>query len=49
MFDSLSDQIKRDEHAEVGNTERIVKWVIVAVVSVLIFGGLHFSVRMLGN
>ena len=49
MFDSLSDRIKRDEHESVSNTERIVRYVIVAVVSVLIFGGLHFGVRMLGN
>ncbi len=47
MFDSLSDRIKRDEQQEVNQTERFVRWAVVAVLSVLLFGGLYFGVRML--
>ena len=47
MFDSLADRIKADEHAEVNNTERVVRWIAVVVLSVLLFGGLYFGVRML--
>jgi len=47
MFDSLADRIKADEHAEVNSTERAIRWVVVALVSVLLFGGLYFGIRML--
>ena len=46
MFDSLEDQIKHDDDVEVTRKERIVKRVVVAVLSVLLFGGLYFAVRM---
>jgi len=48
MFDSLADRIRQDEHMEVNNTERIIRWVVIAVSSVVIFGGLYYGVRMLG-
>ncbi|HWQ52899.1 MAG TPA: hypothetical protein VN442_04390 [Bryobacteraceae bacterium] len=47
MFDSLSDQIKHDALEEPTSAERIVRWVMVAVFSVLLFGGLYFGVRLL--
>ena len=47
MFDSLSDRIKADDHQEVNNTERFIRWAVVIVLSVLLFGGLYFGVRML--
>ncbi len=47
MFDSLSDRIKQDEQQEVNSTERFVRWAVVAVLSILLFGGLYFGVRML--
>ena len=47
MFDSLSDRMKADEHEAVNNTERVVRWIAVVVLSVLLFGGLYFGVRML--
>jgi hypothetical protein len=48
MFDSLADRIREDEHKEVKTTERILRWVAVAVVSVALFGGLYYGVKMLG-
>ena len=47
MFDSLADRMKEDEHKEVNQTERIIRWVVVAVLSILLFGGLYMGVRML--
>ena len=47
MFDSLADRIREDEHKEVNNTERVIRWLVVAVVSVAVFGGLYYGVRMM--
>ena len=47
MFDSLADRIKQDEHAEVNNTERIIRYLVILLVSVLLFGGLYYGVKML--
>jgi hypothetical protein len=47
MFESLDDQIKRDDQLETTTKERVVRWVAIAVVSVLVFAGVFFSVRML--
>lgn len=47
MFDSLADRIRQDEHAEVPNSERIVRYLVILVVSILLFGGLYYGVKML--
>ena len=47
MFDSLADQMKADDSQQVNNTERVIRWVAVVVLSILLFGGLYFGVRML--
>jgi hypothetical protein len=47
MFDSLADRIKEDEHSSVNNTERMIRWIVVAIVTILLFGGLYYGVRML--
>lgn len=48
MFDSLDERIKHDDAEEVTPKERVMKGVVVALLSVLLFGGLYFAVRMLG-
>ena len=48
MFDSLADRIKQDEKKEVSATERTLRLLAVVVISVLVFGGLYFVVRLLG-
>ncbi len=48
MFDSLADQIKRDEHEGESPSRRYFVWGGVVVVTVLLFGGLYFAVRLLG-
>jgi len=47
MFDSLTDRIREDDHQEVNSTERMVRWVLIAVLSLILFGGLYYGVRML--
>lgn len=48
MFDSLEEKIKHDNAVEVSRSERIVKALVITVLSILLFGGLYFAVRMLG-
>jgi hypothetical protein len=47
MFDSLSDQIKHDLDQQTPKSQRIIEYVLVAVVSMAIFGGLYMGIRFL--
>lgn len=47
MFDSLDDQMKLDEQKESTRTERMLRWAAVAIISVILFGGLYYGVRWL--
>ncbi len=47
MFESLDDRIKQDEMQETTQKERILKWVVVGVVSVVLFTGLYMGVKLL--
>ena len=47
MFDSLSDQMKHDAAMATTKGQQAVKWVVVAALSVLLFSGLYFAVRLL--
>ena len=46
MFDGLDEKIEHEDAAETSRSERIAKGVAVAILSVLLFGGLYFAVRM---
>jgi hypothetical protein len=46
MFDSLADQIRHDEHLQVSNSERLVRWLAAAILSVVLFGGLYFGIQL---
>ena len=48
MFESLDDQMAHDEAAVTTKKERIIRYVTIVVVSLLVFGGLYYGVRMLG-
>lgn len=48
MFDSLDERMKHDVNVESSARERVAKGVAVAILSVLLFGGLYFVVRILG-
>jgi len=47
MFDSLDDQMKHDRKAERTLKERVIVPLAIAVLSVLLFAGLFFGVRLL--
>jgi len=47
MFDSLDEQMKNDDNKVGTSKERAMKWVLVVLVSVVVFGGLYFGVHML--
>jgi hypothetical protein len=40
MFDSLDEQMKKDEQRMVSKSERMMRWAIVAISALVIFGGL---------
>jgi len=45
MFDSLADQIRHDEHEQTNSRERIIRWAVISVLSVVLFLGLYVAVR----
>ena len=47
MFESLDEHMKHDAARETTRGAEAVKWVVVAALSVLLFSGLYFAVRML--
>ncbi len=47
MFDSLDDQMKHDDAMETTSGQRMTKWAAVAVVSLLLFGGLLMAILMM--
>jgi hypothetical protein len=47
MFDSLADRIREDEHKEMNNTERYLRWAAVIVLSIVLFVALYLGVRLL--
>jgi flagellar basal body-associated protein FliL len=48
MFDSLADQIRHDEREQTNNRERAIRWVVISVLSVVLFLGLYAAVRVGG-
>jgi hypothetical protein len=47
MFDSLDEQMKKDQDKESTPQQRMLMWVIIVLASILIFGGLYFGVRLI--
>jgi hypothetical protein len=47
MFDSLDEQIKLDEHRSSSNMERTIRWLLIVVLSVIVFGGLYWGVHLM--
>jgi len=47
MFDNLDEQIERAEGTSSTYVERLVRYLIVAVLSVVLFGGLFLGVWFL--
>lgn len=47
MFQSLDEEIKRDERSRSTPKERFVFYTAVLLVSVVLFGGLYLGIRFL--
>ncbi len=47
MFESLAEQIRHDEQEQLSRLDRTVRWIAVAVLSVVVFGGLYYGVQFL--
>lgn len=47
MFDSLDEQMRLDEHKAVSNRERTLRWLLIVIVSIVIFVGLYFGLHMM--
>ena len=48
MFDSLDEQMKKDEDRVSSGKERMMRWAIVVIAAVVVFGGVILGVRYLG-
>jgi hypothetical protein len=48
MFDSLEEQMKKDEDRVSSKKERLARYILYLLAAVLIFGGLIIGVRSLG-
>lgn len=46
MFDSLADQIRHDEEAVTSGRTRAIRYILIAVISILLFVGLYMAVRL---
>jgi hypothetical protein len=47
MFESLTDRIKQDEGPPAKIGERLIRWAVIVLVAVLLFGGLYMVVQHL--
>lgn len=47
MFDSLDEQIKRDENRVSSGADRIMRWAIMLLAAALVLGGLIIGVHFM--
>jgi hypothetical protein len=47
MFDTLADRIKQDDGPPAKTSERIIRWAVVVLVAIVLFGGLYMVVQHL--
>jgi hypothetical protein len=47
MFDSLDEQMKKDDKRMVSNKERMMRWAIVAIGSLVVFGALIAGIHLM--
>ena len=48
MFNSLDEEIQRDDQATSAPHERWLRYAVVLLVSIVLFGGLYAGIRLLG-
>ena len=47
MFDNLDEQMKHDDAAGTIPRQRMLKWAVEGIASLLLFDGLYWTIRML--
>ena len=47
MFDSLAEQMKKDQNEQVHGPERAIRMIAVVVITLVVFGGLYFAIRLM--
>ena len=47
MFESLDEHMKLDDQKEASAKERMLRWGLGVLVSILVFGGLYLGVHLL--
>jgi hypothetical protein len=47
MFDSLAEQMKKDQNEQVPGPERAIRMIAVVVITLVVFGGLYFAIRLM--
>ncbi len=45
MFDSLAQQMKHDDATAASPRQRIMKWAVIAIVAIAVFGALYFALQ----
>ena len=45
MFDSLDEQLKVDAQKSTSSTERWLRWVLMIVIALIVFGALYWGVH----
>lgn len=48
MFDSLDDQMRKDEDKVSSSKERIMRWALYIIAAGIVFGGLIIGVHYMG-
>ena len=48
MFDSLDDQMRRDEDKVSSSKERMMRWALYVIAAGIVFGGLIIGVHYMG-
>lgn len=49
MFDSLDEQMKKDDARVVSTAERAVRYALYVIAAIVVFGGLILGVHLAGN
>ena len=47
MFEVLEDQMKIDEQKSTTQRERVVLWMVIAVLSIILFGALYIGLYLI--
>ena len=47
MFETLEDQIRIDNQKGTTKRERLIRWAVIALVSIIVFGTVYFGIHLI--